>query len=206
MLSKTQQGFSLVELLIAMVVAVTGIVGSVAIQATAKKNSFDAMQRAQATSLAHDIIERIRGNKEQLLSYAGTDYGKQEHTGVTLCHVTQGSNNAVDCSPEDLAAYDKFQWNDALKGADITKTVQTTNGAEAINVGGLIDPTACIFITQGLAADSVTQLTNAGSVEVVISWQGRFETKDANISNGNDCGGKSVDNQRRQIAVSAYIF
>ena len=51
-----------IEVLIALVILIMGILGAVAMQATAKKGSFDAMQRSVASALAQDIIERMRGN------------------------------------------------------------------------------------------------------------------------------------------------
>ena len=54
-----------IEVLIALVILIMGILGAVAMQATAKKGSFDAMQRSVASALAQDIIERMRGNDEQ---------------------------------------------------------------------------------------------------------------------------------------------
>ena len=76
---KTQQcGMTFIEVLIALVIMVTGILGAVAMQATAKKGSFDAMQRALASALAQDIIERMRSNDATTLAnYAGTEYVRQ---------------------------------------------------------------------------------------------------------------------------------
>lgn len=204
---RQQAGFTLVELVVAMMVMVVGIVGSIAVQATAKKNSFDAMQRAQATAMAHDVIERMRVNKSQLASYIGTDYGNKTFNNVTMCHKTNEQTLAVNCTPAQLATYDAFQWNALLQGASVTKTVSDGSGQDnTISVGGLVNPTGCIFINMASSINAGQLLTNAGSVQVVVSWAGRFSTKDANDSIGKNCGGESDDKARRQVSISAYIY
>ena len=67
--SAKQKGMTFIEVLIALVIMVTGILGAVAMQATAKKGSFDAMQRSLASSLAQDIIERMRSNNATLTRF-----------------------------------------------------------------------------------------------------------------------------------------
>ncbi|AWB68539.1 type IV pilus modification protein PilV [Saccharobesus litoralis] len=200
-------GFSLIELMIAMLVLTTGVVGSIAIQSTAKKNTFDATQRAQASALVHDIIERIRGNKSQLSSYAGTDYGAKTFNDVKECHKTEEtSSSTVSCTPAELATYDTYQWDALLKGTHVTKSTTSDGTTTSSNVGGLINPTGCIIVTKARNEDNTADLQQAGSVTVVVSWTGRFTTKDANDSDGYDCGGSSTNKQRRQVSVTAYIF
>ncbi len=71
-----QTGLTFVEVLIALFIIVTGILGAVAMQATAKQSSFDAMQRSLASSLAEDLIARMRAtNPANLAGYDADDYG-----------------------------------------------------------------------------------------------------------------------------------
>ena len=67
-LIKSQKGMTFIEVLVALLILVTGILGAVAMQATAKKGSFDAMQRSVASALAQDILERMRSNDSTALS------------------------------------------------------------------------------------------------------------------------------------------
>ncbi|MCI2283138.1 type IV pilus modification protein PilV [Colwellia sp. MSW7] len=60
--TKKQRGMTFIEVLVSLFIMVTGILGAVAMQANAKKGSFDAMQRSLASSLTQDIIERMRSN------------------------------------------------------------------------------------------------------------------------------------------------
>jgi type IV pilus assembly protein PilV len=159
-------------------------------QASAKKGSFDAMQRSMASSLAQDIIERMRGNNAAVGSgilngYNGTTYG----SGSLSAPATRCNSTATLCTPVQLRANDLFEWEQSLMGADVK------NGT--YDVGGLVGVVGCI-----------SHLNN--NVQVVISWEGRVETSDGASDNGNgvfgtSCGSQTDNKKRRQIFVNAFI-
>jgi type IV pilus assembly protein PilV len=179
---KSQKGMTFLEVLIALVIMVTGILGSVAMQATAKQASFDAMQRSLASSLAQDIIARMRTNNPN--SLAAYDSTGIEDYGVTLNDEpdVRCSGIAALCNPAEMIANDIYEWELALIGGDVT--------SEGKNRGGLIGGQGCIFRTG----------TNA--VTVVVSWQGRNEIKDSQKVDSCGVGGK----KRRQVVVQAFII
>jgi type IV pilus assembly protein PilV len=172
-----QAGMTFIEVLIALVIMVTGILGAVAMQATAKKGSFDAMQRSLASSLAQDILERMRSNNPANLNvYAGT-YGAIDPGAAPApaCN-TPGTS----CTSAQLMATDIHQWTQSLRGADVT--------LDGNNVGGLIDGRGCI-----------TEANN--TVTITITWQNRAETTDGG---GGACG--TINNKRRQLSINAFII
>ncbi|MCP4989928.1 MAG: type IV pilus modification protein PilV [Colwellia sp.] len=177
-----QRGITFLEVLIAVVILVTGILGAVAMQASAKQASFDAMQRSLASSLAQDIIERMRGNNaNQINLYAvGSPYGAGNVVAVRDCSVL-----ANNCTSVQIAFHDLFEWEQALIGSG------TKNGQS--NVGGLIDGVGCISVT-------------GNRVEVAISWQGKTELADgASSTTGvDDCG--TSGEKRRQVVINAFIM
>lgn len=175
---KTQQcGMTFIEVLIALVIMVTGILGAVAMQATAKKGSFDAMQRALASALAQDIIERMRSNDATTLAnYAGTDYGAALDAAPNRC-----IDPAAVCTPAAMVANDRYEWELALMGADV---LQGTKYA-----GGLTGARGCIAVA------------NTNEVVVTISWQGRTGITD---SSTGTCG--TSGDKRRQITIGAFIY
>lgn len=119
-----EQGMTFIEVLIALVIMVTGILGAVAMQATAKKGSFDAMQRSLASSLAQDIIERMRSDDATTLAgYVSTKYG----SGVTC---------AGGCSAFTQTNIDEFEL--ALTGGDVL--------SGEVSSGGLVDAKACVSV------------------------------------------------------------
>jgi len=175
-ISSKSKGMTLIEVLIAMFVLVTGILGAVAMQASAKKGSFDAMQRSVASALAQDIIERMRSNDATaLVGYAGLDYGN------TLDSVPGIRCNSVAtlCTPAEMLINDQYEWEIALVGADV---LQGTN-----KVAGLSGARACISYV-------------ANAITVVVSWQGRTAITDVQKDSCGTSGAK-----RRQVIVKAFI-
>lgn len=174
---RSSKGMTFIEVLVALFLLVVGVIGAVAMQATVKKSSFDAMQRSLASALAQDIIERIRSNDPNTIgSYVRNDYG----AALDAVPANRCNSPANLCNSNDLATNDRFEWESALMGANVTN-----NGA---NTGGLIGARACIS-------------QNANAVQVVISWQGRVSTSDNADVDG--CG--TANNQRRQVVVEAFI-
>lgn len=176
---KKTQGMTFIEVLVALVIMVTGILGAVAMQATAKKGSFDAMQRSLASSLAQDIIERMRSNDSNALAgYGKLDYG----TGAYSANKVASCATAAGCSAASMLANDQYEWELALMGADVK------NGSHS--AGGLIDTRACIKV-------------NNNAVTVVITWQGHAQLKAAN-GGLKECS--SLTGERRQVLVEAFIY
>lgn len=176
--SKKAQGMTFIEVLIALVIMVTGILGAVAMQATAKKGSFDAMQRSLASSMAQDIIERMRGNDSSTLALyaANSPYGSGKITSSPTCNST-----AALCTPAQMVTHDLFGWEQSLMGASVTK------GSNS--VGGLVGGIGCLSV-------------NGNAVTVVVTWQGKAKYSDANRA--EDCG--TAGNTRRQVVVDTFIM
>ena len=172
----SSKGLTFIEVLVAVFILVTGILGAVAIQASAKKGSFDAMQRSVASALAQDILERMRSNNATALAgYAGTNYGE------TLDSVPAKRCNTMVaiCTPAEMVINDKYEWEMSLMGADVIN--------DGNNIAGLTGVKGCI-----------SHALNA--VTVVVSWEGRTEIADAAK---DSCG--SAGSKRRQVIVKAFI-
>lgn len=178
---RNQSGFSFVEVMVAFFILATGLLGTVAMQAVAKRNSFDATQRAQALAMASDMIERVRANPS-----AAVDYLKADHYGAGDVAVpgNRCQTQASNCSPNQIALNDRYEWDQRLFGAD------TSNNDG--NVGGILNATGCVFL-------------NNGNLTVVVSWLGREAIQDAATSSGqNDCGDAGAE--RRQVVVTNFII
>ena len=119
-------GFSLVEVLVAMVVLSVGLLGLAGLQATGLKNNNSAYQRSQANILANEILDRMRANRAGIEAGAYDDpYDGGTPTDPNC--VTSG------CSVSQMAQYDVFEWdgrmNTLLPSAQATIT---GNGANSI--------------------------------------------------------------------------
>lgn len=71
MRARRQGGFSLLEVMIALVILSIGLLGLAGLQGTGLRTNHEAYLRSQATLLAYDIVERMRANREPAL---GGDY------------------------------------------------------------------------------------------------------------------------------------
>jgi type IV pilus assembly protein PilV len=58
-----QQGFSLIEILITMVITSIGLLGIAGLIVTSLKNNQGSYSRTQASMLANDIVDRMRANR-----------------------------------------------------------------------------------------------------------------------------------------------
>ena len=67
---KLQRGVALLEALIGILIFSIGILGLVAMQATAVKQTADAKYRSDASFLANQLIGKMWGNRANLATYA----------------------------------------------------------------------------------------------------------------------------------------
>ncbi len=67
-----QQGFTLIEVLIAVLVLSIGLLGLAGLQTVSLKMSHGSYLRVQATNLAYEIADSMRANRGNAASYPGT--------------------------------------------------------------------------------------------------------------------------------------
>jgi type IV pilus assembly protein PilV len=100
-----QGGFTLIEILIAVLIFSIGLLGLAAMQLTVLRSNTSAYNRSLATTLAYDIADRMRANKVAADANAYlTDIGDGPG-GAGSC-VGAGSN----CDAAGLAAFDLDEW------------------------------------------------------------------------------------------------
>jgi type IV pilus assembly protein PilV len=95
---KKQQGSSLIEVMIAVVVVAVGLLGVAAMQLASLKNNQSAMERSNAVTLSYSILDRMRANRDVA---AGGGYDHSLPGAVGACNATGGSGLAA----ADLAAW-----------------------------------------------------------------------------------------------------
>ncbi len=61
-------GFSLLEVLIAVLILSIGLLGLAALHATSLKANHGAYHKSQATYLAYDMVDRLRANRPQAIN------------------------------------------------------------------------------------------------------------------------------------------
>jgi type IV pilus assembly protein PilV len=104
--SRQDKGFSLVEVLVAMVVLSIGLLGLAGLQTAGLKANNSAYQRSQANIMANDILDRMRANRVGIA--AGYYDDPYESTPSDPGCVTSG------CTVDEMADYDVFLWETSL--------------------------------------------------------------------------------------------
>lgn len=97
------RGFTLIEVLIALVVISVGLLGLIALQTRTLHASHNAYLTSLANVQAMDLEERMRSNPSVADTYV-TDISPSLRIGNTA-----NCNNTV-CSPADLAGFDVLNW------------------------------------------------------------------------------------------------
>ncbi len=116
--SKTQKGFTLIEILVTMLVMAIGFLGLAAMQSTGLQQSQNTYFRTQADILARDIVDRMRANR---LGVLNESYAFDGDTAPD----DQGCSSGTDCSEEQMATQDLREWFlrvQTLPGGDATVT------------------------------------------------------------------------------------
>jgi type IV pilus assembly protein PilV len=72
---RRESGFTLIEVLVALLVLSIGLLGLAALQAQGLRFNHDAYVRTQATQLAYDIVDRMRANSANVAAYTTPDTG-----------------------------------------------------------------------------------------------------------------------------------
>ena len=116
-----QSGFTLVEVLVALVVMAVGMLGIAGLYVEGLRAGRTAIYRTTAVTLAADMADRIRANPGAAASYAGTGPGSAGFACV---------NGPADCSATEMAQDDWFRWLQDLNGrlpAGATATIDVAN-------------------------------------------------------------------------------
>lgn len=109
--SSTQAGFTMLEVLVAILVIAIGLLGMAGLQIQSLRQGQSAYQRSVATQLAYDMGDRMRGNIAGVLAngYNRTGIGTDYATQVANCTTTAG------CVAADLAKNDAYEWQQLVQ-------------------------------------------------------------------------------------------
>ncbi len=105
-LNNQQSGFTMLEVLVAIVVLAFGLLGLAGLQADGLRNNTSAYTRSQATLMAYDMLDRMRANT---LGVKNGDYDN-------LMDTTPSNPNCITsgCSIAQLAQTDAYEWSQKL--------------------------------------------------------------------------------------------
>lgn len=185
---RAQRGFTLLEVMIALLIFGVGLLSVAALQGVSKRANYEALQRTTASYLAMDMLERMRTNKRRLNRYV---QGNMELGGGTRAVPGTLCTSIADaCDGIDMSRVDLWEWERRLDGV-----AEDQAGAAT---GGLVSPTACLDGPPG---------GGTGTYTVAIAWRGVTElTNPAASDCGEDSGLYGDNNEfRRVLVISSYI-
>lgn len=99
------RGFTLIEVLIAVVVLSIGLLGLASLQSNGLRFNQSAQMRTQATQLAYDMSDRMRANMAAVSNGAYLSSSSASLATVAACHNTTGCT-AAQMAGDDLARWD----------------------------------------------------------------------------------------------------
>jgi type IV pilus assembly protein PilV len=124
----SQQGASMIEVLVTMVIIAFGLLGMAGLQMRMQSSEMESYQRSQALLLLNDMANRIAANRNNAASYV---------TGTTY-----GSGMACPTGVATTVQQDLKQWCEALQGA-------AEVSASDANVGAMVGGRGCVQSASG---------------------------------------------------------
>lgn len=149
-------GFTLIEVLVAFLVIALGLLGLAALQVNTINNAFEAYQRALVTALVDDMAERLRMNPVAVSSGAYSPFNPD----AVCIPATTTTDMAARLTPGDRASHDQCQWSDLIDGLAVRAAEDDDNGIAApIGAMGCIE-----MLTGSGSGESVARVS--------VAWQG----------------------------------
>lgn len=113
-------GFSLIEVMVTLVILMTGLLGLAGLQGKALTSQMESYQRSQALILLKDMEDRMNANRAF-------------HAGYVTSTPPLGVGSTT-CDTSSRAGMDLCEWSNALKGS-----------AEGTSSGAMIGARGCIY-------------------------------------------------------------
>lgn len=150
------KGFTLLEVIIALVIMSVGLLGMAGLQMRGLKSNQVAYQRSQATILAYDMADRLRANK--------TAINQKTLTSDITYSINSACMTPDGCSSLDMLKNDIALWKQRLQ--------ETLPGAEGV---------VCLDETPfDGTADEHSCSDSGESYAVKIWWEEQDDTNDEN--------------------------
>ena len=133
-MNTSQQGASLVEVLVALLLLSVAVLGFAALQVKAVTASIDAGNTIQATNLARDLAERIRTNRDGYTVFDDVDGYQNTISTTAQC-------DSASCSASDMALYDFVQVSNKAEQLGMQIAIPDCQGSDLQR--------KCIYVSWG---------------------------------------------------------
>ena len=138
-----QGGFTLLEVLVAMVVLSVGLLGLTGLQTTSLRSNHSAFLSSQATMVADQILDNMRMNRDQAVGGGYTVGFDPDGDGF------DGAVCSNDCTAAEIAERDLVNWR-----AQVAR-LPAGEGSITVDANGVAEVTIC-WSDAPVAADDYT--------------------------------------------------
>ncbi len=126
-----QDGYSLLEAVIAVVIISIGVIGIAGLQLTTNVYAESSLHRSQAAALAREMVERMRLNPDEAKA-GGYDF----NTLPTQTRKCKGSSK--NCTVSQLRQHDQRVWaervDELLPSGDASIATGADNGTDPVQI------------------------------------------------------------------------
>ena len=201
-------GFTLLEVLIAILITAFGLLGLAGLMSKMQLAETEGYSRSQASALLTYMVERVQDDIRPPTYTAGVydytnylaDVNAFTNSGGTVTVGTSGTGVTSYTSPctGSGPAFDLCEWNFALQGAAETRS--------STQVGAMAGARGCVTLVS--AANTATGTCHPATIRVTVVWQGLVngadESSDANTCAADLYGAKNLG-QRRIVAQQITV-
>ena len=198
---RQMRGVSLIEVLVAMVVMLFGLLALAGLMARTHTAEFESYQRKQAVIMLEDMVGRITANRDAASCYAfasssaGTPYLGTGKTASPTCSAGTGTPVIPTTEQGTRAVADLDEWNTLLQG-----------GTEVSNPGGSEKKLGVALDARGCVMTGTSVVGQYDEYRVSIAWRGisslSLPADDSNCAKGSY---GSDDGLRRVISTTVRI-
>jgi type IV pilus assembly protein PilV len=169
-----QTGFTLIEVLVAVVILSMGLLGLAGLQASSIKNNQVALYRAIASQQANDMADRMRANQ------CGVVAGNYDNLTSAIPADPACFTTGAGCTPLQMATTDQRQW--LLENAAV---LPGGSGIVRCCTQGSVMNGNCDNCVNAKAATASCAASTNRVFEVVVTWTEKCEVGSLN------CGAQS---------------
>ena len=167
----TQNGFTLAEVLVSVLVLAAGIIGTAGMQLTALRTSQQTAFQTAAIQLTAEIADKMRANSgrfnlaDEANPFLNLDYSSSVDPLpqlATACHTTS-------CSAEELAYFEIHEWKSRIRTALPGGRIRICRDAQPWDTGAGSFRWRCMVPSAS---------TGTSSLVIKIGWHGKGRNPD----------------------------